>query len=236
MNEADDYTQGQKLLSSVERILADTGSLIAYADDCVKRAAGASDEAALRRRAATEVVKHYSNYTAIAGGAASLPAMLPGFGTFAAVAGGAAADMGLMLKFEIEMALVLTRIYGYDIRVDAERKMAYLLASISSYDAASDGNFLLDVAKAEGVAVWNYTPRQVSKLLLMVLSKLVLRQASKGLFRAVPLLGIAIGSSINKTMTTRVGERCVRELERRRVTQPPVKPSEEDVVDAHVRA
>jgi hypothetical protein len=131
---------------------------------------------------------------------------------------------------------VLSRLFGYDIRVDAERKKAYLLASAVRYDVMSDGNFLTDIAKAEGVAVWTYAPREASKLLLIVLSRMVVRQASRGLLRGVPLLGVAIGSSVNKTMTARVGERCVRELEARRVAQPPVVHSEEDVVDAHVRA
>jgi uncharacterized protein (DUF697 family) len=241
MNDVEDVRQGEKLLTAVERILADTGSLIAYADTCVRHARDAGgDTAAVRKRAAREAITHYSNLTALSGGAAALPALVPalvpGLGTAVAVAGGAAADMGFMLKFEIEMALVLTRIHGYDIRDEAERKLAFLLASISTYDAKSDGNFLVDVMKAESVAVWNYTPRQVSKILLTVLTRLMLRQVSKGFLRAVPLVGIAVGSSVNKALTTRVGERCARELEHRRLTQPGAAPPDADVVDAHVRS
>jgi len=236
MNETEDVSQGQKLLTSIERILADPGTLTAYAEACLKRAAaGDADEATTRSRAVREVVTHYSNYTAISGGAAALPALLPGLGTAVAVGGGALADMGLVLKFEIEMAIVLTRIYGYDIRLDAERQRAFLLASISTYDAKSDGNFLVDVMKVESMAIWNYTPRQASKLLLTVLTRLVIRSASKSLFRAIPLVGIAIGSSVNKALTTRVGERCARELARRRESMAVTSASDDDVVDAHVR-
>ncbi|SEM46376.1 EcsC protein family protein [Stigmatella aurantiaca] len=218
MPQSEEQSQGSQLLTAVERILADTDSLVALAQEHLRRAQARAGEdgPATRDAAAESVVQHFSLRTAITGGLTAAPAMFPGAGTLLAVAGGALADMGLMLKYEVEMALVLSHVYGFDITRQDERQLAFLLASVSAYDAKSGGNFFMDVAQAEGVAVWRYTPRQVSKLLVSVMAKLALFKVSKGLLRALPLVGIAVGSSLNKVLTQRVGERCIRELKTRR--------------------
>lgn len=242
MKEVEDHSQGRKLLNVVERIIADTDSLVALSKDSLRRAqvAHPEDEAAALTAASEAIISHFSTRTAVSGGLAALPALLPGVGTLAAVAGGALADVGLMLKFEVEMALTLSHLHGFDITREEERNLAFLLASVSTYDAKSGGNFFADVVQAEGIALWKYTPRQVAKLLLTVLSKLALLQAGKGLVRAVPFVGIAVGSTMNKVLTRRVGERLVSELSQRR-EQAKAKPSarkrkkDADVVEAKVR-
>jgi hypothetical protein len=238
MKEVEDQSQGRKLLNVVERILSDTDTLIALSQDSLRRARlqNPDNEPAALDAAATDVVRHFSNRTAISGGLAAVPALIPGVGTLAAVAGGALADVGLMLKYEVEMALTLSHLHGFDITRDEERQLAFLLASISTYDAKSGGSFLVDVAQAEGIALWRYGPREVSKLLLTVLTKLALLQVGKGLARAIPFVGIAVGSSMNKVLTTRVGERLVRELrQRREEARPKKKATEPGVVEAKVR-
>ncbi len=233
MGTASDTSQGEKLLSAVERILADTASIMAMADGCRERAkSSGGDEASIRARAARMLVSEYSTRTAVSGGLSALPGIVPGIGTLVAVAGGALADVGFLLKFEVEMALALSHLYEYDIRNETERQRAFLLASVSMYDAKSGENFMMDVARAETVALWTYAPREVSKLLLTVLTRLALRSVTKGVLRAVPFVGIAVSSGMNKVLTTHVGERCVQELDRR-VQQ---SPASGDVVDAHVRA
>ena len=161
-------------------------------------------------------MSHFSNRAALSGGLAAAPALIPGAGTLVAAVGGGLADVGFLLKFEVEMALTLSHLYGFDIRKDDERQLAFLLASVSTYDARSGDNVLLDMAKAEGVAIWKYAPREVSKVLVGVLTKLALQQLSKGLVRAIPLVGIAVGSTLNKVLTGRVGARCIRDLGKRR--------------------
>ncbi|WP_375770853.1 EcsC family protein [Archangium gephyra] len=232
MKEAEDQSQGRKLLTAVERILSDTDSLIALAEQQVLRAGGD------KREAAEEVVRSFSNRAAVAGGLAAAPALIPGAGTLVAALGGALADMGFLLKYEVEMALVLSYLHGFDIRKDEERQLAFLLASVSTYDAKSGENVLVDVAKAEGVAIWKYAPREVSKHLVSVMTKIALLQLSKGLVRALPLVGIAVGSSMNKVLTKRVGERCIRDLQKRREflgAEATREEQEEDVVEARVR-
>lgn len=227
--------QGRKLLTAVERLLAETGSLVAYSNECMRRAKAKKlgDESKTIAEAASEVVRHYSNLSAVSGGATALPAMLPGIGTAVALTGGALADVALILKFEVEMALVLTHLHGWDIRDEKERQLAFLMASVSTYDAKSGRNFFVDIAEAEGQALWSYAPREVSKLLAMTLTKLAVSGVGKGLARAVPFVGIAVGASLNKVLTGRVGERCVQELAKRgrAVSEPR---SDDDVVEAKV--
>jgi hypothetical protein len=236
MNEVEDQNQGSKLLSVVERIIADTDSLIGMSKEQLKRAQQLklSDEAATVAAAAGEVVRHFSNRTAITGGLAAVPALFPGVGTLVAAAGGTLADMGMMLKYEVEMALVLSHLHGFDITQNKERQLAFLLASVSTYNAKSGRNFFVDVAHAEGIAIWKYAPREVSKMLVSVFSKIALLQLSKGLLRALPLVGIAVGSSMNKVLTTRVGERCISELKTRQHLAKE-QPLEAEVVEAKVR-
>jgi uncharacterized protein (DUF697 family) len=232
MKETEDQSQGRQLLTAVERILSDTDSLIALAEQHLRRAHGD------KRRAADEVVRSFSNRAAISGGLAAAPSLIPGAGTLVAALGGALADMGFLLKYEVEMVLVLSWLHGFDIRKDEERQLAFLLASVSTYDARSGENVLVDVAKAEGVAIWKYAPREVSKHLVGVMTKIALLQLSRGLVRALPLVGIAVGSSMNKLLTTRVGERCIRDLEKRRefLAAEATRPEqEEEVVEARVR-
>ncbi|AKJ00678.1 EcsC family protein [Archangium gephyra] len=232
MKEAEDQSQGHKLLTAVERILSDTDSLIALAEKHLSKARGD------KRDAAGEVVRYFSNRAAVSGGLAAAPALIPGAGTLAAALGGALADMGFLLKYEVEMALVLSYLHGFDIRKDEERQLAFLLASVSTYDAKSGENVLVDMAKAEGVAIWKYAPREVSKHLVGVMTKIALLQLSRGLVRALPLIGIAVGSSMNKVLTTRVGERCIQDLQKRReflATESTRQEQEEEVVEARVR-
>jgi len=130
--------------------------------------------------------------------------------------------------------MVLAHIHGFDLRKPKERQLAFLLASVGTYDARSGGNFLVDAAKAEGVAIWNYAPRQVSKVLLSVLTKIALMAISKSFLRALPLVGIAVGSSMNKVLTAKVGRRCHEDLRKRRALREE-EAEEDDAVEARVR-
>ena len=67
---------------------------------------------------------------------------------------------------------------------------------------------------------------------MLVMARLVLMGAGKGLMRALPLVGVAIGGGVNKVLTTRVGHRCRAELLRRQRTTE--RDEQEDVVDAKV--
>ena len=228
----DAQERGRQLLSAVERIIDDPGSLISMVEEWERKTPRPPecDDGAWRQSVADEIVSHFSNWSAVSGGATALPATVPGIGTLVAVLGGALADMGLVLKFEVEMALCLTHLHGWDIRDERERQLAFLLASVSTHDAKSGENFLADLVRVEWEAVWKYTPRQLSKHLVTVMAKLAMASASKGLVRALPLVGVGVNAGINKVLTKRVGQRCTEELVKRRSTQADTV--EAEVVDA----
>ncbi len=222
MTEAEGQRQGRQLLTAVERIIADTDSLIALSQEHLRRARERKldGEGATLDAAAAEVISHFSRRSALSGGLTAAPALIPGLGSLVAAAGGTLVDIGLVLKFEVEMALVLSHLYGFDITRNEERQIAFLLASVGTYDVQSGGDImgeLSQAARAGGDAVWTYAPREVSKMVLSVMAKIALLKLSKGLLaRALPVVGIAVGSTMNRALTRRVGARCIRDLKTRR--------------------
>lgn len=229
MNEA----EGQKLLHAVERIIEDPDGIIALVER-LKSRSSFTDVDLVREEVGRQVVTVYSNRSALSGGATALPALVPGMGTLATLAGSSLLDMGLMLKFEVEMVLALSHLYGFDIRDEKERQVAFLLASVSTYDARSGRNFFLDLAEAQSTAIWNYAPRELGKLLATAFTRLALMTAGRSLAKAVPIVGVVIGTGANKILTHKVGVRCQRELERRRRLADEEVARGEDVVDAKV--
>lgn len=209
--------QGQRLLTAVERLVDSPETLIAYvealSEDTVAEE-GAPPEV-IRRSIASRIIATYSNRSALAGAATALPAIVPVGGTMVAVVGGSLADMAFMLRHEVEMAMCLTYLYGYDIREERERWLAFLIASISTYRAKSGRNYFVDLAEAELEAIAKYTPRQLSKMVMTVMGKLALLALSRSLVKALPLVGVAVCASANKVLTDAVGWRCVEALWRR---------------------
>jgi uncharacterized protein (DUF697 family) len=226
--------RGKRLLFAVERLVDDSDTLAAqaeaYRSDFFSEAD--EDDAERLRAVAERIIASYSTRSAITGGVAAVPAMVPGPGTAVAVVGGSLADMILMLKHEVEMTLCLTHLYGHDIRQDKGRWLAYALAAVNTYEAKSGGSYLEDMTEAQLEALVKYTPRQLSKLAMTALGKLALLSLSKGLVRALPLVGVVVGASANKMLTTAVGRRCTAALARRREAEG--RP-EEPVVEASLR-
>jgi len=229
-NEID--TQGELLLTAVERIVEDCDDLIADVEG-IKEEVGSEDldDEAILDKVAERIIATYSTKSAVTGGLTALPALLPGGGTIVALVGGSMVDMTFMLKHEVEMTLCLTYLYGHDIREEKERWLAYVLAAVSTYEAKSGRNYFADLADAQLEALGKYTPRQLSKLAVTVIGRVALVMASKSLVRALPLVGIVVGASANKVITPQVGWRCVQALDRVR-GGPRLQ---ESVVDARIK-
>jgi uncharacterized protein (DUF697 family) len=203
----------------VERLVDDSDSLVtqveAFKEDV--DAFGHPTGGLLHRDAtASRIIRSFSNRSAFAGGVTALPGLLVGPGTVIALLGGSLADMTVMLKHEVEMALCLTHLYGHDIREERARWLGYTLVAVNTYEAESGRNFYVDVAGAQLEAIAKYTPRQLSKLVVTTFGKLALLSVSRGFFRIMPLVGVAVSASTNKLLVTAVGWRCVDALERLR--------------------
>ena len=210
-----DEEKGKKLLTAVERIVASSDSIRATVEAARTKVKGELKGEALREMVARELIRGYSNRAMIAGGVSGLPGLLPGVGSIALAIGGGLAELTLLLKWEVEMALGLSHLYGFDIDDPRERQLGYLMASVGTYDATGK-NFFTDVMKVEGTAIWNYAPRAVGRMVVSAMAMVAALYVWRGLLKAVPFVGMAVGSSMNKVLTKRVGDRCMRDCRTRR--------------------
>lgn len=230
-DELQQRSSGRRLLHAVERLVDDSDEIITRVETLKQQLAVEHGRPVSRERVAERIIARYSNRAAISGGVTALLALLPGVGTVLAVVGGTLADLVLTLKFQVEMTLSLSYLYGHDIRDRRERRLAYLLASLSTDEAARG----VGLARAQADAVWTYAPWQTGKSLLMVMGRLASRSARRGLFKALPVVGAVASASANKVLTVSVGLRCVRALARRRA-QNVGRGAAEPVVDARLDA
>jgi hypothetical protein len=211
--------KGEALLKAVERIVDSPKDIRKRVDEIMERAKDSlpadATEAQIRTIVEREIISHYSNRTALAGGASALPGLIPGIGSIAALVGGGLVDMTACLKFEVEMVLALAVVRRYAIEDSRERQLAYLLAAAHTYEATGGRNPLPDLVKTEIDAVWHYTPRQLGKLVAALFVKLALMLAGKGLTRAIPFIGVVVSTAANKTLTQRVGRSVIKALDGR---------------------
>jgi len=195
---------GTKLLNAIERLIDCDDAILAG----VQRRVAASRD---RNEASTRTIAEYSNKTAMVGALAALPGVIPGYGTAASVTA-FVAQLAYVMKTEVEMCLALAALYGLDIRRRDHRELAFLLAAVTTHEVSSGRFMLRDYGEISAQAIWAYTPREVSKLLVRVLAGIAVAHASRvvgvGLLRAVPFVGVGIGAAMNKVLTRNVGQRA----------------------------
>jgi uncharacterized protein (DUF697 family) len=211
--------QGAKLYSAVERITEDPQNIIVrveqFEDEIDEENPGLTDYE-LVEKTAEVIITYFANRTMYAGGLSSAPALIPFWGSAIALVGGGLADMTFCLKYEVEMVLSLSTLYGFDIRDDRERSLAFLIASVGTYEQLDGKSNIFksmfeavgDYAQAESQAVWNYTPRQIGKIATKYFVKLALRNSGKTLLKALPIVGIGISAVGNRVLTKHVGEKA----------------------------
>jgi len=87
------------------------------------------------------------------------------------------------------MTLVLLHLYGFDIDDPRERQVGFLLASVGTYEASTGSSLVIDAARVEPEAIWNYAPRKAGKFLLQVLAAV----AGLHLWKGSPSSGSSAG-------------------------------------------
>lgn len=196
---------GVKLLHSVERLLDSDETILREMRRIWAETHGDRHEAC--RRAIAE----YSNRSALAGAVAAAPGIIPGCGTAAAI-GATVVEMAFVMKLEVEMCLGLAALLDFDISQPEHRQVAYFLAALGTHEIATDRNPLAAYSDVGMAAIWNYGPRELSKLVLELFGKIATIKAAQklgvGLLRAVPFVGIGVGAGLNKAMTAKVGRRA----------------------------
>lgn len=225
---------GTNLLKAVERIVASPDEIERQTESIVQEVRDKlptdATGAQIRALAEQKIVAHHANRAALAGGASSLPALIPGVGTMAAFVGGGLVDMTMCLKYEIEMVLALSSLHGFDIRDPRERQLAYLLAASHTYASTPGSVPIADFLKIELDAIWHYTPRQLGKLVTTLFIKLALVYSGKGLIRAVPFVGLIVSGGVNKALTHRLGTSVIEAFGRR--PEPRAKGTEDAAASA----
>ena len=215
-----DAEKGQRLLTAVERLVSNNTTLRTKVAEAKARATEKASELtkkpdSLREATAVELIRTFSNNAAIAGGASAAPALIPGIGSIAVGVAGGIAELAYLLKTEVELALCLLHLYGFDIEEPKERQIGFLLASVGT-SMASGSNVVGDLIKAEGVALWNYAPRHIARFVIRAMTAIAMGWVSRSLLRMVPLIGIGVAATMNKVLTQRVGDRVMRDLRTRR--------------------
>lgn len=217
----EERSQERRVLRAIEGLIQSNAEIEAVCEACRLRASeGAKgrelSQKAMFKRTGALIVRHYADKSALSGAISGIPAFLPGIGSLVGFLGATAADVVLTLKFEVEMTLCLCHLAGFDIGNERDRQLAYTLASVSSYDVRASKNKILDTMSLAGVAFWDYSVRQLGKYLLTMIGKILVLSAAKSLVRVVPVLGVVVGISVNKVLTTRTGNYCISALWHRR--------------------
>ncbi|MCC6527737.1 MAG: hypothetical protein IT373_34140 [Polyangiaceae bacterium] len=194
--------EGTYLLNAVERILEDPAAIEQRIGRLLREAGGDHDAASRR------AISWYSNRSALAGGVAAAPSIVPGWGTLGAL-GAIGAEMVYVLKLEVELCLALCAIDGRDLRDPLVRQLAFGLAAVGLQHLKRGRNAVQDAGAIGMEALFRYTPRELGKAVLEALGYVAVAAASrsvgKGVLRAIPLVGIGLGAGMNKLLTQRLG-------------------------------
>lgn len=215
MNASKHENDAREVIAVLDKLIASDKNIIGVVDKCRAMAAQCASEAKLEKRTAQLIIMHYSNLCAAGGGASALPGMIPFVGTIFSIFGAGALDAILALKFELEMTLALSHLGGFDISNPRERKIAFLLASASleeAYDVEREPSLLSMVDLAMG----EYSTRELSKSLIKTLARVIMMVTAKRYTKFFPVVGIAIGASVNKVLSTHMGHECWRAIRHRR--------------------
>lgn len=210
--------KGRKILLAIETILDSNKRIVRRAERAMQRYNGLKPQEQ-RDKAARRVIAYYSNLSASSGVLTTLPGLIPGIGALFTLFGGGIMDSVMVLKCEVEMALCLSALYGFDIEDHAERTRAFLLASAALEANKASQSRSESLLRVVDVAVNEYSTRELSKMMLKLVGRAALSLGSKRLLRLLPVVGMAVGGGVNKALTHRTGMRCKYALDVRKSKQ-----------------
>ncbi|MBR4984822.1 MAG: hypothetical protein IKY83_03650 [Proteobacteria bacterium] len=213
----------RQAIEILDKILQKDDAIIKVVKNAEKFAERTSKVENRENRTAQFIVMHYSNLCAAGGGASALTGLIPGLGTILSVFGAGAADAFLALKFELEMSLALAHLAGYDISDPRERKIAFLMACKGledAYNADKEPN----IKSVIDLAVGEYSTRELSKTLTKAFARAIMFFAAKKWTRFFPIVGIAIGASINQVLTAKLGYSIWKSISIRKNAMQPQQP------------
>lgn len=207
--------QAREVIKVIDKLIASDEAIIKVCKRAQNYAEKlTADPEKQQKYAANMIIMRYSDLTAVGGGASAIPGMIPFVGPIFSVFGVAALDAVVALKFELEMVLALSHLAGFDIADPKERKLGFLLVCASledAYDSEKEPSILqiVDLAMSE------FSTRELSKTLAKTVARVIVMMSCKRLTRFIPVVGIAIGASVNKVLSAQTGRECWRALKHR---------------------
>lgn len=197
------------LLKAVEVILAKPESIKAEALAILKKYE-ASHPNESQQKAAEKLISTYSYMAAFSGGATSLSGVIPGIGTAVAMFGGATADAALCMKYQIEMTMAISTIYGHDILLEEENRLCMVIAGLgvaSEFAKKTGGEF---ATKTFTKLVKENLKGPILQVIKEIFKKLGITFTRKALEKAIPFgVGVVVSFGTNKVMTKYVGSKAI---------------------------
>lgn len=162
-----------------------------------------------QERVANAIIKKYSRYAAMVGGASALPGTIPGLGTAISMTGGTLADVTVTMKLQVDMCMCLASTFGYDIETHDAQYLSFLIAAGSTIEKAgvSTGT---RVASQAGVRLLKRWLRDAAlKAVKAAFKEVGIVFTRKALEKALPFgVGVAVGGGANYVLTRYVGNQA----------------------------
>ncbi|MBI4859800.1 MAG: DUF533 domain-containing protein [Candidatus Riflebacteria bacterium] len=170
-----------------------------------------------RDKLAEEIISQSSKATAMIGGSAALPDLLPT--AWPALIPSIAGDFALTLRAELAMLLKLAYLYGPDLPREERKKEAVGILAAYRAPEGERGS----AAREVGIDVMKIGSKHVTRKAFVVLAKkLAERYFKKKLVAVVPVVGIALSGGVNYLGTRSLGDFAKRYYQNRRVPETEV--------------
>lgn len=138
-----------------------------------------------------------------------MASIVPGVGTAISTFGGAATDAALSMKYQVEMVMAISTIYGHDILQEEEKRLCLLIAGLGAInEAAKEGGKAVG-AKAFVKMVQEYLKGSTLIAVKEIFKKVGLTFTRKAVEKSIPFgIGVVIGFTANKGLTWYVGSKA----------------------------
>ena len=211
-NEQNSENDKPVMLKAIELILADPANIkkeaLSLKERYQKQFSDLSNDE-INTLTAEKIISNYSYYAGFAGGAAALPGVIPGLGTVIASFGGATADTALSMKYQIEMIMALSTVYGHNIEIEEEKRICLIIAGLGAINEAAKGGGKQVGTKAFVKMTQQYLKGATLQAVKEIFKKVGITFTRKAAEKAIPFgVGVIIGFSANKGITWYVGNKA----------------------------
>lgn len=209
---AETHNDKPTLLKAVELVLADPAVIMketkVISAQFRKKYRGKKADNDIADMVAEKVISNYSYYAAVVGGATALTGIVPGIGTVIAAFGGATADAALSMKYQVEMTMALSVVYGRDITLEEDQRVCLIVAGLGAITQSSKGAKAIDSAAFAKMAQ-QYLKGATFKAVKEIFTQVGMVFTRKVAEKSIPFgVGVAVGFSANKGRAWYIGNKA----------------------------